>query len=76
MSLFTPVVVDQDICKACGTCYELFSCPAIGKSPDGKAYIVEDLCNGNGSCIQVCPIGAIFHPRRPLPPQRTQTECE
>ena len=75
MSFFEPVVVDQEICKGCGICYEVFSCPAIGRSKDRKAYIIEDLCNGNGSCIQVCPVRAIWHPKRPRP-DHPQTECD
>lgn len=57
-----PVVIDENICEGCGICYEVFSCPAIGRKPNGQAYINDDLCNGNGSCIQVCPVDAIVRP--------------
>ena len=64
MSIFNIVAIDLEACKACGTCYEDFACPAIGRREDGKAYIHADLCNGNGSCIQVCPEQAIIRPKR------------
>ncbi len=57
-----PVVINENVCEGCGTCYERFSCPAIGRKPNRVAFIIEDLCNGNGSCIQVCPVGAIVRP--------------
>lgn len=64
-SFFNPVWIDENACQGCGDCYELFSCPAIGRRTDRKAYIVTELCNGNGSCIQVCPKQAIKRP--PIP---------
>jgi TPP-dependent indolepyruvate ferredoxin oxidoreductase alpha subunit len=57
-----PVVIDENICEGCGTCYAVFGCPAIGRKYNGQAFIHEDLCNGNGSCIQVCPVSAIVRP--------------
>ena len=59
-----PVMVAEDVCTKCGICYELFGCPAIGRREDGIAFINRDLCNGNGSCIQVCPVNAIVRPKR------------
>ncbi len=59
-----PVTVVDDVCNKCGICYESFGCPAIGRRADGIAFILNDLCNGNGSCIQVCPVGAIVRPKR------------
>ena len=64
MGLMPPVYVDENACEKCGTCYEQFACPAIGRKPDGLAFIITDLCNGNGSCIQVCPKDAIKRPKR------------
>jgi len=57
-----PVIIDENICEGCGTCYAVFGCPAIGRQPNGQAFIHADLCNGNGSCIQVCPVQAIVRP--------------
>ena len=59
-----PVYIDEDVCDGCGICYQSFGCPAIGVKSDKKATIFTDLCNGNGSCIQVCPVEAI---KRPAP---------
>lgn len=64
MAIMPPVYVDENACEKCGICYEKFSCPAIGRKPDGLAFIINDLCNGNGSCIQVCPKQAIKRPAR------------
>lgn len=56
------VIVDENKCEGCGICYATFGCPAIGRQHNGQAFIHEDLCNGNGSCIQVCPVAAIVRP--------------
>lgn len=64
MSMMRPVVIDENKCEGCGTCYEVFGCPAIGRLASGQAFIHDDLCNGNGSCIQVCPVGAIVRPAK------------
>jgi indolepyruvate ferredoxin oxidoreductase alpha subunit len=63
------VEIDEQACTACGICYELFGCPAIGRRSDGLAHIHHDLCNGNGSCMQVCPEKAIRRPRREVVPK-------
>lgn len=62
-----PVIIDDDTCNGCRICYNDFGCPAIGVKSSGKAFILNDLCNGNGSCIQVCPVQAIQRPQ-PVPP--------
>jgi len=59
-----PVTIDENACTRCGICYESFGCPAIGRKPDGLAFIQYDLCNGNGSCIQVCPAEAIVRRKK------------
>jgi len=51
------VMVDQDICRACGLCGKL-GCPAIVFKSD-KPTIDGSLCNGCGLCIDVCPFQAI-----------------
>jgi TPP-dependent indolepyruvate ferredoxin oxidoreductase alpha subunit len=65
MTNLPPVIIDADVCIKCYACVEKFACPAIQKAGPGAApWIHAELCNGNGSCIQVCPVGAII--RRPL----------
>ena len=67
--MIKPVVIDENICEGCGICYEHFACPAIARQRNGQAFILNDLCNGNGSCIQVCPVGAIVRPGRDDTPE-------
>lgn len=72
-----PVIIDEDACDGCSICYSTFGCPAIGRLSDGKAYINNDLCNGNGSCIQVCPVNAIKRPKpEPAPAATTSGRQE
>src|SRR3954467_2827305 len=63
------VWIDPESCEKCMICVEVFGCPAIqrGESKDPSKggivpWIHAELCNGNGSCIQVCPVGAIKRP--------------
>lgn len=52
--------VDVDLCNACRRCLNRFSCPAMYEDPDsGKAVIDDTLCNLCGTCVSVCPQGAI-----------------
>ena len=54
------LVVDPDLCTACGMCLKL-GCPAISRTPEGKAVIEPALCVGEvcGICAQVCPKNCI-----------------
>jgi NAD-dependent dihydropyrimidine dehydrogenase PreA subunit len=57
------VWIDPDVCEKCMICVEEFGCPAIQRGVGELVpWIHGDLCNGNGSCIQVCPLGAIKRP--------------
>ena len=63
------VWIDPDVCEKCMICVEVFACPAIQRGvssdpsqPGFVPWIHAELCNGNGSCIQVCPAGAIKRP--------------
>ncbi|MCX8195540.1 MAG: indolepyruvate ferredoxin oxidoreductase subunit alpha [Acidilobaceae archaeon] len=49
----------EERCKACTICYNLFACPAIVSTQDGKAKIDPRLCTGCGVCAEVCPFEAI-----------------
>ena len=52
--------VDPEICNACKRCLNRLSCPAMYQDPETeKAVIDETLCNLCGTCVAVCPQGAI-----------------
>jgi indolepyruvate ferredoxin oxidoreductase, alpha subunit len=53
------VFIDQDKCTRCYLCIQKFGCPSFILNTDGSVTVHPDLCNGNGSCIQVCPVQAI-----------------
>jgi heterodisulfide reductase subunit A len=59
---FVPVV-DESICKACGTCMEVCAFKAVSMrevSPGiMKASVNPVMCKGCGGCAAVCPAGAI-----------------
>lgn len=55
------VNIDQDTCNHTYECVEVFGCPSFTKHEDGSVTINEDLCIGDGSCIQTCPVQAINH---------------
>ncbi|TFG35058.1 indolepyruvate ferredoxin oxidoreductase subunit alpha [Candidatus Thorarchaeota archaeon] len=52
--------VDSEMCTACKRCLNRLSCPAMYMDPETeKAVIDETLCNLCGTCVAVCPQGAI-----------------
>ena len=56
----SPVVIDQEKCKKCGSCMKL-GCPAIIKK-DGCYMIDASLCAGCRHCEQMCPFHCIAKP--------------
>jgi len=50
-------VIDTEKCKKCKLCLKT-GCPAL-KFQDGVVSIDENMCNGCGICMQVCPFNAI-----------------
>jgi len=54
----TVYTIDQDKCIKCGTCVNLFACPAIYVK-DNKYAINPVLCTGCGVCAQICAANAI-----------------
>jgi indolepyruvate ferredoxin oxidoreductase alpha subunit len=67
-SLWEPaLVVDEDLCEACGLCFRI-GCPGIeGVEAGGKkgrmAYINASMCTGCEICAQVCKFEAISRRR-------------
>ncbi len=55
------VNLDQETCNRTYECIEKFGCPTFTRQKDGSVTINEDLCIGDGSCIQTCPVKAINH---------------
>ncbi|MEM0084245.1 MAG: indolepyruvate ferredoxin oxidoreductase subunit alpha [Candidatus Methanomethylicia archaeon] len=51
--------IDNNLCRACGLCYNQIGCPAIIPMDDKKAYIESILCFGCSVCMQICPYNAI-----------------
>jgi indolepyruvate ferredoxin oxidoreductase alpha subunit len=52
--------VDSEICNACKRCLNRLSCPAMYMdSETEQAVIDETKCNLCGTCVSVCPQGAI-----------------
>lgn len=41
------------------TCVADFACPSFIRHPDGSVGVNQELCIGDGSCIQTCPVQAI-----------------
>lgn len=49
----------QNECTKLMTCISEFGCPSFQIAEDGKIWVHEDLCIGDGSCIQTCESKAI-----------------
>lgn len=54
-----PVRVDQEKCRRIHECVSVFACPSYQLDADGTVHVQEDLCIGDGSCLQTCPAAAI-----------------
>ncbi len=54
----TPKTVDPEKCVGCNLCL-LTGCPALSRTPDGKAQIDSVICNGCPICQQICKLDAI-----------------
>jgi len=54
------VNIDQNTCDRIKTCIEQFACPSFIRNEDGSITVNNELCIGDGSCIQTCPSKAII----------------
>jgi indolepyruvate ferredoxin oxidoreductase alpha subunit len=57
------VDIDQGKCRRIHDCVAAFACPTFTRHQDGTVNVNPDLCIGDGSCIQTCPIKAISAPK-------------
>ncbi len=53
------VNIDPEKCQKIHDCVAVFACPTFIRRADGGVEINTDLCIGDGSCIQTCPVKAI-----------------
>jgi TPP-dependent indolepyruvate ferredoxin oxidoreductase alpha subunit len=57
------VAIDQETCQRLHECIAQFACPTFTRQPDGRIEVNPDLCIGDGSCVQTCPVNAIQAPK-------------
>ncbi|MGC4119518.1 MAG: thiamine pyrophosphate-dependent enzyme [Myxococcales bacterium] len=62
-----PVAIDQAKCDQRHTCVAEFGCPSFVRAADGTITVHPDLCIGDGSCLQTCPVEAIVRPQQQRP---------
>lgn len=53
------VHIDQEKCHNINACIQKFGCPSFVRNNDGTISVNNELCIGDGSCIQTCPTKAI-----------------
>jgi indolepyruvate ferredoxin oxidoreductase alpha subunit len=51
--------IGQETCRQIHHCVSLFACPSFVRHPGGQVTVHPDLCIGDGSCLQTCPVNAI-----------------
>jgi indolepyruvate ferredoxin oxidoreductase, alpha subunit len=51
--------VDQAACGRAHDCVERFACPTFQRDADGRVHASPELCIGDGSCRQTCPVQAL-----------------
>jgi len=51
--------IDNETCEKIHECVSQFGCPSFRVHLDGSVDVNEDLCIGDGSCLQTCPVNAI-----------------
>jgi len=58
-----PVEIDQQTCDRSRVCIAEFGCVSFQVGEDGAIGVSDELCIGDGSCIQTCPVSAISRPK-------------
>lgn len=58
-----PIKLDQALCDKRHVCAAEFACPSFVRAEDGTITVHEDLCIGDGSCAQTCPVEALVRQR-------------
>lgn len=53
------VQVEEEKCERIHECIEQFACPSFSRTPEGVIEVNPELCIGDGSCLQTCPVRAI-----------------
>ena len=56
------VSINQQTCNQTHACVSDFACPTFIMHEDGSIDVNPDLCIGDGSCLQTCPVKAINRP--------------
>jgi indolepyruvate ferredoxin oxidoreductase alpha subunit len=54
------VNIDQAKCQNIQVCIQKFGCPSFKRNGDGTISVNNELCIGDGSCIQTCPTKSII----------------
>jgi indolepyruvate ferredoxin oxidoreductase alpha subunit len=57
------VAIDPAKCRKIHDCVAKFACPSFARGREGQVGINHDLCIGDGSCVQTCPVEAITPPK-------------
>jgi len=52
----------QEACDQKHVCVKRFGCPSFFLEANGAVHVNEDLCIGDGSCMQTCPSKAVSPP--------------
>jgi TPP-dependent indolepyruvate ferredoxin oxidoreductase alpha subunit len=53
------IIVDEELCNACGWCIEACKYGSITLHPDTRKALVCDTCGGEPVCVQWCPESAL-----------------
>jgi indolepyruvate ferredoxin oxidoreductase, alpha subunit len=59
VSVNSRALIQQDLCEQIHECVSEFACPSFILQENGAVGVHPDLCIGDGSCLQSCPVEAI-----------------